>query len=368
MINQPTTDESVTEFLTKLTSPFDADAAYFNSLYDALTVFPSASMAHMEKKGKGTFGEFYICKVDGSRCYKIINTATQLFNVFKELFIQQFLTQSSTGRKHVPAIRGVFKKIQGGNKFIVVEMDRADMSLFELLDNMASGGQQIKFPDFYKITKSLFMLLKYFNDTYRFVHRDFKTNNIMLKRTPDGGYTIYIIDFGSSCISLNVNGTDYTIKALGAYRPEVPCLVQQDVSVFLMDLKIHFGDLNMLNPDVMAFINSMLIPKYHAYIGARVATPDKMYTGHPFWAAYNLYGNMFTNPAYVDLEEALDVNRLLAMLDAKATQLGVPLFGGGAGPAGGGGGGAAGGQAGGAAYGGRRRTRYKKRKTNRRRR
>lgn len=357
MINQPTTDESVTEFLTKLTSPFDA--AYFTGLYEALPEFPDDQTGQMEKKGGGSFGEFFVCKVDGKRCYKIINISKQLFSLFKELFIQYFLAQDVFARMHIPAIRAIYRKSQGHKKFVIVEMDRMDLSLHNLFATITAKGGQISFATFYRLLKTIFLIIKYLNERYRFVHRDLKTDNIMLKILPSEDLTIYIIDFGASCLTVNVDGTDYKIKALGAYRDASPCIPQQDVSVFLMTIRDTLQRRNLLEPDIIAFINSILIPQYDAYITARVATPDKIYTGHPFFASYNLYGNMFTNPDYIDLEESLDLDRVLTELDRKATQLGLPILGF-DGPAADGGGGAA--------YGGRRRTRHKRRKTKSRRR
>ena len=88
LIGQPDTDESVTQFLTKLTTPFEA--AYFNGLYDGLNQLPDEQRATMVDAGKGAFGEFYTCSINHNRCYKVVNIEYDLLNLFKELFIQNF--------------------------------------------------------------------------------------------------------------------------------------------------------------------------------------------------------------------------------------------------------------------------------------
>lgn len=233
----------------------------------------------------GGYGAFFECSINGTRCFKkvFVNaTASKKYMFVKELFIQHFLSRDPDFGHHVPKIFGIYRM----DPFLVIEMERADRDV----ENFIYGLMLLSTPFniFYKITHTAFTILKHFNERYNFVHRDFKLNNLVLRKIEPGigadlnNSLIQIIDFGFSCLTVTVNGTAYNIVAGGRYNEGVPCRQQQDVIFFLYYMLIY----GRPDANIATFINNFITPAFITKINARLSYS-------PYHKAYNNTGNLF---------------------------------------------------------------------------
>ncbi len=352
LLNQKESDENVIELLEKLSGKYDEE--YFNKLYDGLHELPTFLSRTMVETARGAYGVIYTCSRRSDICYKkIVSHFTYgRHNIYKEIFIQDFLSGDKYGKNYIPTILNIYKahyhdpytKVrEPRTQVIIIEMTRLDKSLKSEFNELINYGNELEFSIFYKYTKILFQMLKYFNQKYGFAHRDLNLNNIMLKSVTSSGsasggsasggsangestesnYKVMLIDFGLSCITIKVKGETYSIKTIEPYRDTAPCRIEQDISPYLMSIDVQYAQRDKLSEPIIEFINSIFTDEYDDYIRERVQLCE--YKRNRFYASQNFLGNLLTNPKYPGIAASLSVDRFLSELDKKATELRIPI-------------------------------------------
>ena len=135
----------------------------------------------------------------------------------------------------------------------------------------------------------------------------------MLQRTGPGDLLdnseFKIIDFGFSCITVTLDGINYTIKTASFYAEVTPCREQQDVLLLLYSFKDQFkgAAAAALSPEVFAFIDGfipaeILADRLAVKIAAGANNP-------PLWSAYNV-NNGLIGP--LPDKAVLSIDRLLS--------------------------------------------------------
>lgn len=347
LLNKEDSDENAIELLEKLSGPYDE--AYFDKLYDGLHEFPKKKSNTMAEIDRGAYGVIYTCSNRSTTCYKkiISRFRSGRHNIYKELFIQDFLSGDEHGKKYIPTIIHIYKTpyldrytkvVDPHTQVIIIEMNRLDKTLLNEFNELTNYGKKLEFSIFYKYTKILFQMLKYFNKKYGFAHRDLNLNNIMLKtattgesasggsangESTDNNYNVQLIDFGLSCITIRVNRKIYSIKTIEPYRDTAPCRIEQDVSPYLKLIDIKYANENKLSEPIIQFIDTIFTNEYDDYIRERAKSYE--YKLNSFYASQNFLGDLLTNPKYPGIADSLSVDRFLSELDKTATELGIPI-------------------------------------------
>ncbi len=319
-------DGLVTEFLNNAKNVIGL-ADYINELWLSVSEFGQMENLGAVPISAGTYGAVYTCGVAG-RCYKAfrirrsaedendVHMKQVFFQIVKEAFIQHFLSQDPVHGPAVPKIYSIAKRVTAGSAYIYIQMDLGNKDLSAELATRPT----ITFQDFYAFVKAPLTVLRHFNDRYKFVHRDFKLNNILLKYDGDGDMlrlgTYQIIDFGFSCITVRgPDGTEYLIKTDSIYKPETPCREQQDMILFFMFYMDYFQDKS--DVQVIEFMLDLIPVAYYTdimpFLMLQYVAPRRKYL-----ASYNKRGTL-TAPGKA--AEALTIEYVLDKLEFRKSIL-----------------------------------------------
>lgn len=210
--------------------------------------------------GQGTFGTIYRNKI-GEAVYKKIsftNTSQvelerNIREVFLESYIQTVLSSDISYGGNVSRIIGLYRefpeKTIAGKTTMYIKMEAVSMGIDTLLTNLKERAPAgIKWSSIRPIFKELGNVLKYFEKTYNFHHRDLHTGNVMFDST---GH-IKLIDFGKSCITARLDRTPVTFSLV----PEN--IIQQPANLDSINKRTRKSDVPCSSYDLLIFIVSLL--------------------------------------------------------------------------------------------------------------
>jgi hypothetical protein len=267
--------------------------------------------------GKGGLGAIYICRRATRTCIKEIiikdddiNPDKTFLNIIKECFIQFFLSKDEVYGHYIPKLTSIYQRtINTGFRTkqfsIFIEMEQLDEDVLDKIQKNF-GNKEIDLSNLKALIIDIFTPLSYFNQTYNYVHRDFKLNNIMIKNTGNNTFLYKFIDFGFSCMTINLGGNNYVIKSTVAFPNTTPCRGQQDVLFFLYFIYTYLNP--KLDDDARNFIanfipNDLLNELRRKPVNA------------PFHAAYNYYNTLIGNNK--KRQHKLSIQTLLAAAGAE---------------------------------------------------
>ena len=163
----------------------------------------------LEKKsgawGTVTSGQTYVYKdVDAPNARDKRGLNNYYRDVLTEILIQVILSCDTVHGDKVPKIINIYKQTPHSNS-IIIQMEKYDMTFINYINtNLPSlNTLEIIFTD-------LCTAFEYFQETYKFNHKDMKADNLMMKENK-----IKFIDFGYSI--LKFNNKQYSAKLYGAY-------------------------------------------------------------------------------------------------------------------------------------------------------
>jgi hypothetical protein len=301
-------------------------------LYRFLPVLRTADIVQLQSIGGpnagGAFGAIKVNPATPDRIWKVvlekpprIDIINMSFLIIKEIFIQHILCNDTRMGSFVPKVYGIYKGKLNGKPAIFVEMERGGESLATVMDNtvyesIRPNGQKIYLTPILPVGQFLeqaLVALMYFNNIYNFTHRDLKMTNMIVSPSREGPQ---IVDFGMSCITINVEGTEYLIKAGEGYVHTTPCIEQQDMGMLLMELHYNYG---VSDPYLQEFMDAAIPPSMQPEVAGtpmyvrRMAlkTPDKL----AYSASYNRDGRFYPSLPAAD-QAALRIEVVLAKLRA----------------------------------------------------
>jgi serine/threonine protein kinase len=297
-------------------------------LYQNLPVFPPDTLGELQRLGpEGKYGVITIHPLRPKKIYKFLSVKPGkraidvAFVAIKEALIQFILANDAERGRHVPKIFGIYKVTAGDREYIIVEMERSTFTLFELFGGTSvveNGQAKIAFLPGAILLAEALDTLEYFRNKYSFHHRDLKTDNIMIKRRPDGTGYSQLIDFGMSCMKISISDKQYTIKIGPEYAYSAKCTEQQYVTMLLMELYVNY---DAYEQRFKAFLDAAIPAAIHpatpgtSMYARRGPKENGTLTLSPFGASYNRTGTYYSElPAEVQAE--LTVSALLAKLRA----------------------------------------------------
>jgi serine/threonine protein kinase len=202
-------------------------------------------------------------------------------DVLTEVLIQVILSCDIIHGDKVPKIINIYKQTPE-SKSITIQMEKYDMTFIDYLKNIHPT-----LDDLGSIFTDLCTALEYFQETYKFNHKDMKADNLMMKENK-----IKFIDFGYSI--LKFNNKQYSAKLYGAYDVLYFSKVQDLLllSLYLLELiSIESGDSPLKIPQWLRPRSRTIILYSFLKTVIRNKRPSKVYTlKNP--GSLNLYGTM----------------------------------------------------------------------------
>lgn len=163
----------------------------------------------LEKKsgswGNVRSGQTYAYKEVRTDDIRDIDLNNYYRDVLTEVIIQVILSCDTVHGDKVPKIINIYKQTPE-SKSITIQMEKYDMTFIDYLKNIHPA-----YADLGPIFTDLCTSLEYFQETYKFNHKDMKADNLMMK-----GNKIKYIDFGYSI--LKFNNKQYNAKQYDAYN------------------------------------------------------------------------------------------------------------------------------------------------------
>ncbi len=264
------------------------------------------------KQAEGSFGKIFInhektiiCKeVPIQKKFPDGKSYQLLPMILQETFIQY--VAASVMPDFVIPIRGIRRSLDGTMFYIF--MDYAPTDLFGYLESKVKVIDRkwtLPTADIVPIFRQLFSKLMHINSMLNFVHRDLKSDNLVMV---DG--QVKMIDFGYSCISMRVNGVDYNIKTSNPmYLASTDCKSQQDMLVFFSEMMVTFY--SIMEGDMQSYFDRMmgpnLAPRFKIQIPEARPREDRV--------VYNRNGRYSSGPAiHLTPEYVLqELNRVFAI-------------------------------------------------------
>ena len=217
---------------------------------DALAPIVEATSTHLttehgtytykKQLGKGSFGTTY------QASYKDTNVAIKLltpdsdetlWDFIKETILQILLydaTKKLSDGPYVPSVHEIAYDKKHKQLYIVQEM--LDGTFEQLIKSRTKQENELQLPnDFQAIATQL----EWLGTHLQFNHRDFKSDNIMYKGTKEH-YTLYLIDFGQSCMTWNghvLSAASYIFPATRqCYRKS------RDLTALFFEIAVYEGN------------------------------------------------------------------------------------------------------------------------------
>jgi serine/threonine protein kinase len=221
--------------LIKFVPLFESDPNFKNNNFVKLK---NANSAEKEAElfstiGKGSFGQIFKGSEHSEQVYKFIkapegSSEEYLENFFRGIFleawIQTILSSDPTYGKNIAKVIKLKRADIANGIFII--MENIPFTSEQVFKTIKSGDSNnlLTMKGMLPMFKQIAYALDHFRKSYNFFHRDFHLNNFMA--TEDG--TIKIIDFGLSCIRLNINdGSEAIFSMPGGKGPMDSTLTQQ---------------------------------------------------------------------------------------------------------------------------------------------
>ena len=193
--------------------------------------------------GRGTFGDVYK-SADGT-ILKIIRlrNAKQSKAIVTEATLQQKLHEKEPDV--CPAIYAFGTVVDRPLTYVLV-MEEYDGTARQLLERNHTPALALDW--MHQIATILGRL-----EPYKFNHRDLKSDNMMYRKRPDGGYTFVLIDFGFACATFD--GVNYTGTLY--FSPRTTCFRRsRDLGMMVAELYRYFGA--YYSETFRAFLQSLL--------------------------------------------------------------------------------------------------------------
>jgi serine/threonine protein kinase len=178
-------------------------------------------------------------------------------------------------------------------------MERADDDLFGYIERIASATNTLSDEYFYSILRTILVNLIKCNKGLGFVHRDMKSDNFVFIRGGTG-IEIKMIDFGMSCLTVKADGKVYNVKSSAPkYQPDVPCMPQQDMLLFIYEFLTVYGSLRF-GSRALAFFETVLAPGLRSAMESRMQRYKNHYAARGreiqdrelLLSAYNTHGTL----------------------------------------------------------------------------
>jgi hypothetical protein len=220
--------------------------------------------------GSGGFGNAFVA-ADPTKIVKVIKFYdrmsrffnVQLIDIILEVLIQYIIQNDATHPEIVPVVHGIYCNKEKDTIYVV--MDRLDKTL----DNIFEAGRT-SIATFKDLIGQVLEILIYLNNTYGFVHRDLKGNNIMVKvekvmrvglRTKGREVEVNrvrLIDFGFSAMNLEyADGKPLRISSTHSFRNDSPCRGRQDTTFLFVYLN---GHRDWFDAKTKEFLDEILAP------------------------------------------------------------------------------------------------------------
>ncbi len=179
----------------------------------------SSNIRSLPELGRGSYG---ITVNRGNGTVVKTQRDSELFSVFKEGLIQQKLSSDPLYGHCVPYVFSISKDTRNATDNYRIHMEKIDSSVYIRFDKFihklsinALLSNQQKIIILLKKLIGLSIVLKYFQNTYGFVHNDLKSDNFYISNDISNfdltvvDTDLKIIDFGLSCIE---EGGNYIIS------------------------------------------------------------------------------------------------------------------------------------------------------------
>ncbi len=211
-------------------------------------LFPILIPAEKAKKGaavaSGTYGSVFLSS-DPDTVIKVVSIEEDPYgdipdtDYIAETLINYILQTDPEHPEYVPHIKAIYNNREDQQLWIV--MDRLDKTIWNEFEEERLALGKITYPTFKNRMMQILRILIYFNQKYGFVHRDLKSNNIMLK-----GDTVKLIDFGFAAINVMApDDSTYRIASGHFIGRAIPCRARQDVASMFYDFyenRVNFDD------------------------------------------------------------------------------------------------------------------------------
>jgi serine/threonine protein kinase len=263
---------------------------------------------------KGAFGRIIESTTDPSFVWKEIVTIKMDRGkpyFFAQLFLQEALIQfvladaDPSVQFTVPLLD--IRSDASGN-ILYLKMPRASMDLFQFYadNSVNSGGGTLTLPSklYYDTTKKVLQGLIALNQKFNFVHRDLKSNNVVIFEKPGQDPEFRLIDFGMSCLDLLVEGEIIKFSIPNAaYTPTSDCMPQQDILTLFFEFITTFEDTIQSHSKILRYYAELITPELNDIMEER---KDEFNIGQKHIAAYNMNASLSAGPAaYLTPEFAL---------------------------------------------------------------
>jgi len=222
------------------------------STLELLNLFGPVPITRLERENtlqmerlltQGTFGKVWVASINSHPIVVKVGRGRDQQGLLEEALLTLMITSdraracfqhhvdtlgvTGVDRYPFPHINFVIKNGNTNKRKLMVGMEKFDVTLWDLV---AKEDQKVEELDFVDILAQIFQMLYMAQETFGFVHKDFKANNIMLIRRPqrieiirrigvDGrpfamssAYTVVFIDLGTSCASLSACGVNVSIE------------------------------------------------------------------------------------------------------------------------------------------------------------
>jgi len=196
-----------------------------------------------ELLGMGTFGHVYRSGAD-----TILKVLRIQDNRSKRLFLVEATLQQKLHEKEpdvCPEIRA-FGKVRDRPNTYLIAMEKYDGTVRDLLHVNRDPALLLEW------MRQIARILKRM-ERYNFNHRDLKSNNMMYKRLPGGGYRFVLIDFGFSCATFD--GVKYTGSV---FFPAQSTCFRRSRDLGMMVAEILLYEAAHYPPEIVTFLKLLL--------------------------------------------------------------------------------------------------------------
>ncbi len=268
----------------------------------------SAIQANIGREiSRGSFGTIFEHATDPTKIIKRLrldpanfNSAYEFFNsCLREAFIQFYL--NGIEPDFIPAVYAMAKEDIAGADHFYIEMDYLAkptyMNILDYFNDLNNRRRPITYEIFKSVLYNVCYILNRLETKTSFVHRDFKTNNIMINTQ---NWDIKVIDFGLATLRIpNPGYEDYIINNyLPVYQANAPVRFQQDVGMFIIIFREWYVDTGIVRePRLLRFIETLIPPSIRGLPG--------------YMQAYNRNGTVFQLMNTEALSPRVVMNKIL---------------------------------------------------------